>query len=204
MPPFGPLKRHCLYMLRFLFRPATRSKCLGKQKYFKRAFKLKHQYTHYTYYQLIFCRRAQPKLVVECGPVFFPWKQLEMTVKMKTKTSEELMKHCRMRLCETKLLLKLNNFTPKLDFDVLSFRKRAYKILEEKKRKTIKTKKLIAAKNGLVGIKGHVKGYNHVKYFLPYLSCLWIRPFLSQTFKRFSGPKTEVMWPIALKFGTSI
>ena len=29
---------------------------------------------------------------------------------------------------------------------------------------------LIAAKSGLVGMKGYVKTYNHVKYFLPYLS----------------------------------
>ena len=32
------------------------------------------------------------------GPVSLPQKQLEMTVKIKTKISEKLMKHCRMRI----------------------------------------------------------------------------------------------------------
>ena len=32
---------------------------------------------------------------------------------------------------------------------------------------------LIAAKSGLVGIKGHLETFNHTKYFLPYLNpCL--------------------------------
>ena len=33
-----------------------------------------------------------------------------------------------------------------------------------------KEKNHIAAKNGLVGMKGYLKTYNCVKYFLPYLS----------------------------------
>ena len=65
---------------------------------------------------------------------------------------------------EKKLRLQLNNFTQKLDFDVLWFR-RTYKNQEEKKEIN-----LIAAKSGLVGMKGYFKTYNHMKYFLPYLS----------------------------------
>ena len=46
--------------------------------------------------------------------------------------------------------------------------------LERKKEKKEKRKKkemnLITAKSGLVGMKGYLKTYNHVKYFLPYLS----------------------------------
>ena len=91
---------------------------------------------------------------------------------------------------ETKSRLRLNNFTQKLDFDVLwcrrqertRFRKKEKEKTEreEKKRKNKekkngkkekKTKKnLMAAKSGLVGIKEYIKTYNRVKYFLPYLS----------------------------------
>ena len=39
----------------------------------------------------------------------------------------------------------------------------------EKKRKK-KEINLIAAKSGLVGMKGYLMTYNHTKYFLPYLS----------------------------------
>ena len=77
--------------------------------------------------------------------------------------------------------LQLNNFTQKLDFDVLWFRRRrAYKNEKEKKgkkrkekeikKKEKKTKNFIAAKRGLVRMKGYLKTHNHVKYFLPYLS----------------------------------
>ena len=41
--------------------------------------------------------------------------------------------------------------------------------LGRKKRKK-KEINLIAAKSGLVGMKGYLKTYNHMKYFLPYLS----------------------------------
>ena len=40
--------------------------------------------------------------------------------------------------------------------------------VNEKKQK--KHKNLIAAKSGLVEMKGYLKTYNRVKYFLPYLS----------------------------------
>ena len=49
------------------------------------------------------------------------------------------------------------------------------KIRKKKKEKKGKKKEkkeinLIVAKNGLVGMKGYLKTYNHMKYFLPYLS----------------------------------
>ena len=37
-------------------------------------------------------------------------------------------------------------------------------------RKKKKEKNLIAAKSGLVGMKGYLKTYNCVKYLLPYLN----------------------------------
>ena len=39
-----------------------------------------------------------------------------------------------------------------------------------KKKKEKKEINLIAAKSGLVGMKGYLEAYNHMKYFLPYLS----------------------------------
>ena len=62
-----------------------------------------------------------------------------------------------------------------------------------KKKKEKKEINLIAAKSGLVGMKGYLKTYKHVKYFLPYL-----KPFLNETAfyaklaGRFSGSKTKV------------
>ena len=98
---------------------------------------------------------------------------------------------------EKKLNLKLNNFTQKLDFDVLWFRRRRAYTKFRKKEKKKKGKKeeinLIAAKSGLVGMKGYLETYNPMKYFLPYF-----KPFLTETaFQaklagRFSGSKTEV------------
>ena len=46
------------------------------------------------------------------------------------------------------------------------------KLRKKKKGKKRKEKEinLILAKRGLVGMKGYVKTYNHVKYFLPFLS----------------------------------
>ena len=43
---------------------------------------------------------------------------------------------------------------------------------KEKKGKKMKKKEinLIAAKSGLVGMKGYLQTYNPMKYFLPYLS----------------------------------
>ena len=40
----------------------------------------------------------------------------------------------------------------------------------KKKKEKKEKKKLIAAKSGLVGMKGYLKTYNDMKYFLPYLS----------------------------------
>ena len=43
---------------------------------------------------------------------------------------------------------------------------------KKKKKKKVKKKEinLIAAKSGLVGMKGYLETYNPMKYFLPYLS----------------------------------
>ena len=41
---------------------------------------------------------------------------------------------------------------------------------KKRKKKEKKEINLIAAKSGLVGMKGYLKTYNHIKYFLPYLS----------------------------------
>ena len=41
----------------------------------------------------------------------------------------------------------------------------------KKKKGKKKRKNLIMAKSGLVGMKGYLKTYNHMKYFFPYLSC---------------------------------
>ena len=63
--------------------------------------------------------------------------------------------------------LQLYNLTQKLDFDVLWFRRRTYKIWEEKKKKK---KKLIAAKSELVGIKGYLKTYTQYEIFFAVLN----------------------------------
>ena len=42
--------------------------------------------------------------------------------------------------------------------------------IRKKKKEKKKEINLIAAKSGLVGMKGDLKTYNHMKYFLPYLS----------------------------------
>ena len=44
------------------------------------------------------------------------------------------------------------------------------KIRKKKKEKKEKKLNLIAVKSGLFGMKGDLKTYNHMKYFLPYLS----------------------------------
>ena len=48
-------------------------------------------------------------------------------------------------------------------------KKRKKRKKKEKKRKE-KEKNLFAAESGLVGMKGYLETYNHIKYFLPYLS----------------------------------
>ena len=63
---------------------------------------------------------------------------------------------------------------------------------KEKKGKKKKEIKLIAAKSGLVGIKGYLKTYNHEIFFAV------LKPFLTETAfyakftGRFSGSKTKV------------
>ena len=42
---------------------------------------------------------------------------------------------------------------------------------------------LIAAKNGLLGMKGYLETYNHMKYFLPYLSRFWLRPHFTPSMR---------------------
>ena len=74
------------------------------------------------------------------------------------------------------------------------------KIKKKKKEKEGKNRKkegkklnLIAAKRGLVGMKGYLKTYNHMKYFFAVL-----QPFLTETAfyaklaGRISGSKTKV------------
>ena len=50
------------------------------------------------------------------------------------------------------------------------FRKKKKEKKKEKKEKGKKEINLIAAKSGLVGMKGYLETYNHMKYFLPYLN----------------------------------
>ena len=57
--------------------------------------------------------------------------------------------------------------------------------LEEERTRLRKEKKLIAAKSGLVGIKGYIETYNRVKYLLSYLSRF-------SDLSRFSGSKSKV------------
>ena len=74
---------------------------------------------------------------------------------------------------EKKLHLQLNNFTQKLDFHVLWLGEEERTKIRKKKREKKGKKKeinLIAAKSGLVGMKGYLETYNPMKYFLPYLS----------------------------------
>ena len=78
-----------------------------------------------------------------------------------------------------KIAFAAQQLNTKLDFDVLWFRRRAYKIQE-------KEKKLIVVKSGLVEMKRYLKRYNHVKYFLLYLV------FTSNFQGVFLGSKTKV------------
>ena len=64
---------------------------------------------------------------------------------------------------------------------------------------------LIATKSGLVGMKGYLKTYNHMKYFLLYLSRFLLRPLFTPNLRGdFRVLKTKVTRPIASKFGTNI
>ena len=44
------------------------------------------------------------------------------------------------------------------------------KFRRKKRKRKKKEINLFAAKSGLVGMKGYLETYNHMKYFLPYLS----------------------------------
>ena len=100
-----------------------------------------------------------------------------------------------------KLCLQLNNFTQKLDFEVLGLGEKE----RTRFRKKTKKKKLHRGKSGLVGMKRFLQTYNHVRIF-----CAALKPFLNMTgfyvklSGQFSGCKTEVTKLIASKFGTSI
>ena len=62
-----------------------------------------------------------------------------------------------------------------------------------RKKKKEKKINLIAAKSGLVGMKGYLETYNPIKYFLPYLSSFLIEAaFYAKLAGRFSACKTEV------------
>ena len=67
-----------------------------------------------------------------------------------------------------------------------------------KKKKEKKEINLIAVKSGLVGIKEYVKTYNHMKYFLPYLSRFCLRPLFTPNLRggfRVLKPKSRDLLP---------
>ena len=69
-----------------------------------------------------------------------------------------------------------------------------------KKRKKRKKKEinLIAAKNGLVGMKGYLETNNPMKYFLPYLSRFRLRPLFTPNLRGGFGdlkPKSRDLLP---------
>ena len=69
--------------------------------------------------------------------------------------------------------------------------------IRKKKRKK-KEMNLIAAKNGLVEMKGYLKTYNRMKYFLPYFSRFWLRPFFTPNLRgdfRVPKPKSRDLLP---------
>ena len=71
------------------------------------------------------------------------------------------------------------------------------KISEEKKGKK-KEMNLIAAKSGLVGMKGYFETYNPMKYFLPYLSRFLLRPLFTPNLRggfRVLKPKSRDLLP---------
>ena len=96
--------------------------------------------------------------------------------------------------------LQLNNFTQKLDFDVLWFRRRAYKNWEEKKRDE--------PHRGQTWVGWDEKVSEDMQPYGIFFAVL--TPFLTETAfyaklaGRFSGSKTKVTRPFAAKFGTNI
>ena len=74
-----------------------------------------------------------------------------------------------------------------------------------KKKKEKKEKNFIAAKSGLVGMKGYLKTYNHVKYFLQYLSCFLMRRlFMPNLRGGFWVLKPKSRLKLNLVFGTNL
>ena len=74
-----------------------------------------------------------------------------------------------------------------------------------KKKKEKKEINLIAAKSGLVGMKGYLETYNPMKYFFAVLTAfLTETAFYTKLAGRFSGSKTKVTRPIASKFSANI
>ena len=49
-------------------------------------------------------------------------------------------------------------------------KKKKKKKMEKKEKRKKKEMNLIAAKSGMFGMKGYLRTYNNMKYFLPYLS----------------------------------
>ena len=75
-------------------------------------------------------------------------------------------------------------------------------VVQEKKSVRKKGQKkeinLIAAKSGLVGMKGYLETYNHMKYFLLYLSRFWLRPLFTSNLRggfRVLKPKSRDLLP---------
>ena len=69
---------------------------------------------------------------------------------------------------------------------------------KKEKKKEKKEKNLIAAKSGLVGVKGYRKAYNHMKYFLPFLSLFSLRPLFTPNLQggfRVLKPKSRDLLP---------
>ena len=72
------------------------------------------------------------------------------------------------------------------------------KFRKKKGKKGKKEISLIPAKRGLVGVKGYLETYNHMKYFLPYLSRFWLRPLFTPNLRggfRVLKPKSRDLLP---------
>ena len=97
---------------------------------------------------------------------------------------------CPKNFREKKLHLQLNNFTQKLDFDVLWFRRRRKRTKFRKKKKETKREKkeinLIAANRGLIGMKGYLIFFAVLKPFSTETA------FYAKLAEWFSGSKIKV------------
>ena len=70
--------------------------------------------------------------------------------------------------------------------------------IRKKKKEKKKEINLIAAKSGLVGMKGYLKTFNPMKYFLPYLSRFWLKPLFTPNLQggfRVLKPKSRDLLP---------